>query len=177
MGRLYKNNFTKTITLSNGTPLMFRPINSGDELLWLKFLRSCKSESIYYRFGYIFHWEDLIVATRFCSNDSDNEMAIAVEFDDNLTKKFVGIGRLAADFDHYTAKYAILIADTWQNKGLGKLLTDYCIQIAKEWGIKQIKAQTTLQNHKIINLLKIQNFDIIVDPVFNNVEAIKTLTT
>ena len=37
--------------------------------------------------------------------------------------------------------YAVLITDKWQNKDLGGILTGFCIEIARKWGMKKIYAQ------------------------------------
>ena len=49
-------------------------------------------------------------------------------------RKLVGVGRLVADPDHETAEYAVLVTDAWQNRGLGGVLTDYCLEIAARLG-------------------------------------------
>ena len=42
--------------------------------------------------------------------------------------------------------------------GLGGLLTDYCIDIARDWGIKVIKAETSSNNLRMISVFKKRDF-------------------
>ncbi len=83
----------------------------------------------------------------------------------------LGVGRLISDPDRQTAEYAILIRDDWQNRGLGKLLTDFSIEIAKEWGIKRIIAQTTADNQRMISVFKSKGFSIDISSEDSMVEV------
>ena len=99
-------------------------------------LGSCSKESIYNRFRFFFTWSTHEVATRYCYIDYDREMAIVSEVVEDGKRVLTGVGRLVADPDLETAEYAVLVSDRWQNRGLGGLLTDKCMEIAREWGIK-----------------------------------------
>ena len=72
-------------------------------------------------------------------------------------------------------EYAILVADEWQNRGLGTILTDYCIEIARDWGLKRFLAQTTTDNPRMIAVFRKRGFDIEIDPATSLVEVSKAL--
>ncbi len=173
--RPYPEEFVKSATLNDGTPLLLRPIKPEDEPMWFDLLRSCSRESIYARFRYFFHWETHEVASRYCFNDYDREIAIVAEIQLDGEQQLLGVGRLVADPNHETAEYAVLISDNWQQKGLGSLLTDYCMRIAKSWGIKRVVAQTTTDNQRMIAVFQKRNFDIIPDVTGSMVEVAKDL--
>ena len=90
-------------------------------------------------------------------------MAIVAEVMENNNRKLIGVGRLIADPDQETAEYAILITDAWQNKGLGNILTRYCLEISKEMGLKRIVAETTSDNKPMIAICKKLKFRIHFD--------------
>jgi acetyltransferase len=173
--RPYPEEFVKSATLNDGTPLLLRPIKPEDEPMWFDLLRSCSRESIYARFRYFFHWETHEVASRYCFNDYDREIAIVAEIQLDGEQQLLGVGRLVADPNHETAEYAVLISDNWQQKGLGSLLTDYCMGIAKSWEIKRVVAQTTTDNQRMIAVFQKRNFDIIPDVTGSMVEVAKDL--
>jgi len=56
------------------------------------------------------------------------------------------------------AEYAVFVADPWQNKGLGGILTDYCLEIAKSWGIRKVTAETTPDNIRMIRIFEKHGF-------------------
>ena len=173
--RPYPEEYVTSKKLKDGTELTFRPIKPEDEPMWYDLLRSCSRESIYQRFRYFFHWESHEVATRYCFIDYDREIAIVVELEEGGKRRLLGVGRLIADPDHETVEFAILIADDWQNRGLGSVLTSYCFEIAERWGLKKIMAQTTPDNPRMIAVFKRYGFEIKLDSTGTVVEVVKTL--
>jgi acetyltransferase len=147
--RPYPDEYIRPATLVDGTKLLLRPIKPEDEPLWHRFLLSCSERSIWQRFGYLFKDTTHEMATRFCFVDYDRTMAIVAVVTDWDGPKIIGTGRLVADADHNGAEYAILVADAWQGRGLGTLLTQYCFDIARSWGIDCICVETTADNGRM----------------------------
>lgn len=158
--RPYPDEFVRHTTLSDGTKILLRPIRPEDEPIWKDLLGSCSRETIYMRFRYMFHWESHDVATRYCYIDYDREIAIVAEHTEENGKKLLGVGRLVCEPGNETGEYAVLVADRWQNKGLGGILTDFCVEIAHKWNLKSIVAQTTPDNDRMITLFKNRDFTI-----------------
>ncbi len=75
-------------------------------------------------------------------------------------RKLLGVGRLIADPDHEEVEYAVLVADAWQQKELGSILTDYCLEIAAKWNLKRFVAQTTTDNSRMISVFRKRGFQI-----------------
>ncbi|MBN1197860.1 MAG: bifunctional acetate--CoA ligase family protein/GNAT family N-acetyltransferase, partial [Bacteroidales bacterium] len=154
----YPEKYVKKQTLQDGSEITLRPIKPEDEPLWLELLGNCSKESLYSRFRYFFHWETHEIATRYCYIDYDREIAIVAEINDQGTRKLIGVGRLVADPDHEAVEYAILVVDAWQNRDVGNLITDYCLEIAGKWNPSRIYAQTTTDNHRMISMFKKRGF-------------------
>jgi len=171
----YPGKYVKQARLQDGTEVLLRPIKPEDEPLWLAMLGSCSRESLYNRFRYFFHWETHEVATRYCYIDYDREIAIVAEIMEEDQRKLIGIGRLAADPDHETVEYAILIADAWQHKDLGNILTDFCMEVAAQGKIKKMVAQTTTDNKRMISVFQKRGFDIRVNNHDSTVDVSKDL--
>ena len=161
--RPYPERLIKKVKLGDGTDALLRPIKPEDEPLWLEMLGSCSKESIYSRFRYNFHFDSHEVATQFCYIDYARELAIVAEVEVNGRKKLIGVGRLIADPDVETVEYAILITDAWQRKDLGKILTQYCLDIAKSVNLKRIFAETTKDNKPMISVFKKLGFKVHFD--------------
>jgi acetyltransferase len=79
-----------------------------------------------------------------------------------------------ADPDHEEAEYAALVADRWQNQGLGSLLTDTCLDIARRWGIRRITAETDPNNLRMVAVFKRRGFSL--DQSADVVQASKELS-
>jgi len=158
--RPYPETYVRQVELRGGTRATLRPIKPEDEPLWMDLLASCSKESIYSRFRYFFHWQSHEVATRYCHIDYDREIAIVAEITEGGKRKLLGVGRLIADPDHEEVEYAVLVADAWQKKELGSILTDYCLEIAGKWNLKRIVAQTTTDNSRMISVFRKRGFRI-----------------
>lgn len=146
-------------TLRDGANVLLRPIQPEDEPMWLDFLGRCSERTLWMRFRYLFKESTHELATRFCFVDYDRTMAIVAEVDDGNQRQLVGVGRLVADADHRDAEYAVLVSDDWQGRGLGSLLTDYCLEICQSWGISRVVAETTADNDRMKRLLANRDFD------------------
>jgi len=156
--RPYPDEYVRQATLADGTTLLLRPIQPEDEPLWHQFLKNCSQGSIWQRFRYLFKETTHAMATRFCFVDYDRTMAIVAEVDVGGERKLAGVGRLEADADHHNAEYAVLVADAWQGRGLGSLLTDFCLELCTSWGINRVFGETTTDNHRMQRILSHRGF-------------------
>jgi acetyltransferase len=148
--RPYPEEYVRTQSLRDGTEVILRPIQPEDEPMWHKLLKSCSESSLWSRFRYTFKETTHEMATRFCFIDYDRTMAIVAEIrGDDGTTQLAGVGRLVADADHNEAEYAVLVGDVWQGRGLGSVLTDYCLEVCRSWGIAKVLAETTMDNHRM----------------------------
>jgi acetyltransferase len=156
----YPEEYVTTRELADGVPVILRPIKPEDEPMWHDLLASCSEQSLRYRFSGVFKQTTHEMATRFCFIDYDREMGIVVEVEEGDQRRLIGVGRLVADMDHVTAEYAIIVVDRWHRRGVGGLLTDYCLEVAKQWGVKQVVAETATNNAAMIELFKKRGFQI-----------------
>ena len=157
--RPYPEECTRVCKLSDGSEVILRPIKPEDEPLWLDMLGSCSKDTIYERFRYFFNWDSHTAAVRYCFIDYDREIAIVAETMVEGAKKLVGVGRLVADPDHSSVEYAVLVTDAWQNKRLGSILTEFCMEISQRWDLKRVVAQTNATNHRMLNVFRKQGFE------------------
>jgi len=174
--RPYPEEYVRESTLPDGTRVILRPIRPEDEPMWFTLLRSCSPESLYQRFRYHFHWDTHEVASRYCFIDYDREIAIVSEIEENGERFLTGVGRLVADPDHQEVEYAVLVADAWQNRGLGGLLTDYCYEIAGRWGLKRMVAWTTTDNPRMIGIFRKRGFEVVPEGGGTEVRVTRSLS-
>ena len=158
----YPEEYEREATTSGGLNVMLRPIRPEDEPAWIEMLDACSDQTISQRFSsMVRHTHEF--ATRFCFIDYDRELAIVAEVEDeDGSPKLAGVGRLVADAAHLRAEYAVLVADPWQRRGLGNLLTSYCLETAPSWGhlwgIRSVCAETAIGNAHMIAVFQKQGF-------------------
>lgn len=174
--RPYPEKFVRKVGFKDGAEVTLRPIKPEDEPLWMDLLAGCSRETIYFRFRHFFFWQSHEVATRYCYIDYDREMAIVAETGQGDARRIIGVGRLIADPDRREAEYAILVTDAWQDQGLGGVITDFCLEIASEWGVRKVTAVTTTDNPRMIAVFRKRGFEITADPDGKVVEVSKDLS-
>jgi acetyltransferase len=156
--RPYPDEFVAERKMKDGTPVILRPIKPEDEPLWHELLASCSTQSIWFRFSYLFKQTTHEMATRYCFIDYDREIGIVAEVEENGQRKLIGVGRLVADVNHEAAEYAVIVVDRWHGHGLGGLLTDYCVEVAKRWGVKRVVAETSKDNARMLATFRNRGF-------------------
>jgi acetyltransferase len=158
--RPYPEEWMQPARIKDGAEVLLRPIKPEDEPLWQGLLASCSPESLRQRFRYLFKTPTHAMAARFCFIDYDREIAIVAETTEPGNRQILGVGRLIADVDHTSAEYAVLVADAWQGRGLGSLLTDYCLKICQRWGIRQVTAETAPDNLRMLTMFQRRGFSL-----------------
>jgi acetyltransferase len=159
--RPYPEEFVKAAALPDGTPLTLRPLRPEDEPLWRALINRCSPQTLRYRFRYLFKEATHEMATRFVFTDYDRELAIMAELNQDGQRKFAGAVRLVANRAGDSVEYAALVEDAWQGRGVGGLLTDYGIEVARRWGFKRMTAETTADNHRMVGALNKRGFEMV----------------
>jgi len=158
--RPYPEEFVTHRKMRDGTPVVLRPIKPEDEPMWHELLASCSTQSIWFRFSYLFKQTTHEMASRYCFIDYDREMGIVAEVEEEGERKLIGVGRLVADAEHDAAEYAVIVVDRWHGHGLGGLLTDYCLEVAKRWGVKRVVAETSKDNARMLATFRNRGFEL-----------------
>ncbi len=156
--RPYPDEYVTERKMKDGMPVVLRPIKPEDEPMWHELLAGCSTQSIWFRFSYLFKQTTHEMATRYCFIDYDRELGIVAEVEEEGQRKLIGVGRLVADVDHHTAEYAVIVVDRWHGHGLGGLLTDYCLEVAKRWDVKHVVAETSKDNTRMLATFRNRGF-------------------
>jgi acetyltransferase len=157
--RPYPEEYAAERKMKDGTPVILRPIKPEDEPMWHDLLGSCSTQSLWFRFNYLFKQTTHEMAARYCFIDYDRELGIVAEVEENGQRKLVSVGRLVADADHHAAEYAVIVVDRWHGHGVGGLMTDYCLEVSKKWGVKKVVAEVSKENLRMLTLFRNRAFE------------------
>ena len=158
--RPYPEDLVEQTTLADSAPITLRPIKPEDEPLWRELLTSCSRESLRARFQFAFKTDMHEAAVRFCFVDYDRELTVVAESNVDGTRRLMGVCRLVNDVSRGRAEFAVLVGDPWQGKGLGNLLTAYCLKNVDRSQIHEIYAITDRTNTRMISVFRRYGFDI-----------------
>ena len=165
-------------TMKNGTSVEIRPISPDDEERMIKFHQGLSERSVYMRY---FESLSLAVRTahprlaRICFADPASEtVLVALAGETAGEQKILAVGRLNKLSDPTRAEVALLVADQFQELGLGSEMLRRLLQAAQSQRIIQIEAEMLRDNVAMQRVLKKLGFRLrLIDP--RSVRAVLSL--
>lgn len=137
--------------------LIIRPIRPEDEAEIIEFHKELSSNSVYMRY-FDFVSLDARVAherlIRICFNDFDREIALVAEHEG----KIAGVVRISRIPRENIAVLTMIIRDAYHGQGLGTLLLQEAIGVAKKEGIDEIRAHILDENSGMLHICKKAGF-------------------
>ncbi|OPX97753.1 MAG: Acetyltransferase Pat [Syntrophorhabdus sp. PtaB.Bin006] len=150
----YPTRYTIPWQLSDGTEVLLRAIRPEDEPAEHELLSSLSAESLRTRFFSTFKdisHEWLIL---FCNIDYDRHMAIVAEMEENGKKIMIGVARLVMNQDLTSGEVAVLVQDRFQRKRLGSKFVEMLVEIARERGLEEVRADILTENRNMLNVFR-----------------------
>ncbi|MCB0661265.1 MAG: bifunctional acetate--CoA ligase family protein/GNAT family N-acetyltransferase [Saprospiraceae bacterium] len=157
----YPFNLTKKVKVKDGKQVTLRPIKPEDEPEILELFKSLSRQSIYFRFFSYVPKVTHDMLTRFTQIDYDREMAIVAEIQEEGKKKLSAVVRIVQDTLDNQAEFAIVVGDPWQGTGLGNMMMDYILDIAKKMELKKVYANVLKSNKAMVHMFKKRGFKLV----------------
>ena len=154
----YPTKYVVPWKLVDGTDVLLRPIRPEDEAIESEFINGLSEETSRYRFFNIVRNLPHSDLSRFCNIDYDREMAIVAEITEGGRRREIGVGRIIAEPDSKRGEFAVVIADSYQGKGLGRKLVDMVIDIAAEKHLDSIYGVVLKENQPMLSLCREMGF-------------------
>lgn len=152
----YPNDLISTHELANKTILTIRPICPEDAALEQAFIRNLSPKTKYLRFMRNFIELSPSMLVKFTQIDYDREMALVAIHQEAI----IGVARYVINADWETAEFALVVADGWQGKGVGTVLMEKLIDVAKSKHIKALNGMVFSNNVDMLNLVRHLGFQI-----------------
>ena len=153
-----------SIILQDGTTLPVRPIMPEDAERERAFVQGLSDESRYFRFFYQLHELTPAMLARFTQVDYDRELALVVLAPAPKGEKIIAVARYAANPDHESAEFAIVVADEWQNRRVARKLMERLIATAKTRGLVRLRGTVLRANQKMLRFATALRFRVLDDP-------------
>lgn len=148
--RPYPVQYVSTWQAQEGTSFTLRPIRPDDEPLMVDFHHQLSESSVYMRFFGPLKLDLRVSHERLftkCFIDYDREIGLVAEYtDEKGARRMAGIARLIRKHSDDSAEVAFLVADKFQNRGLGTRLLETTIEIARKEGISTLEGATLSDN-------------------------------
>ena len=157
----------ETWALADGTKLTLRHIAPTDAAREQAFVHGLSPQSSYLRFHGTLKDLSKKELKRFTEPDSRNEVALIVLHSGDTGEEEIGVARYVIDSDRANCEFAIVVADTWQKRGIGTRLMNALISHLQVSGVKQISGSVLKSNSAMRKFIKQMGFvetDIPDDP-------------
>ncbi len=138
--------------LPGGEWVKIRPIRPEDAKIEQAFVESLSGETIHSRFQSTLKSLTPAMLARFTQIDYDREMALVAVLEEAGGEREIAVVRYITLPDGDSCEYAIVIADAWQGRGLGRLLMNAIIETARSRGLKTMIGWILASNTAMLRL-------------------------
>jgi len=153
-----------THTLRNGAQVIIRPLGKGDAALERAFIESLSAQSRRFRFlGQIGCPSDEMIRG-LTDIDYVRDVAFTAIADVGGTPQEIGVARYSAATDGQSCECAVVVSDDFHGEGLGTLLMNHLIDIARERGIHEMVSMDSAENFAMRDLAQALGFRREPDP-------------
>jgi acetyltransferase len=145
---------------ASGPAVTVRPIRPEDAEMEQAFVRGLSPESRYFRFMDTLRELTPVMLVRFTQIDYDREMAFVATVPRDGREGEVGVARYVANPDGESCEFALVIADDWHRKGLGRRLMGQLIDVARARGLRNMIGHVLAENRGMLQLCQNLGFAI-----------------
>jgi acetyltransferase len=137
---------------AGGERVAIRPIRPEDAQLESTFVEKLSDESRRLRFVSGIRTLSAEMLARFTQIDYDREMALIATVGEGGAERQVAVARYITLPDAESCEYAIVIADDWQSRGLGRVMMERIIDVARRAGLKRMMGFVVTGNRGMLGL-------------------------
>ncbi len=157
--RPYPNQYVSERTLADGTAVVVRPILPEDEPRIVEFHKTLSDRSVYNRYFVPLKLSERIAherLVRVCFSDYDREVPLVVECRaaGKVPRQIIGIGRLSKEHLLNEGEFALVVSDAWQRRGIGRLLLELLIQVARDEKLGRLIGHILVGNREMQGLCR-----------------------
>jgi GNAT superfamily N-acetyltransferase len=127
-----------------------RPIRPDDGHRLLGFHRHLSPHSVYLRFFTFHPTLSAHEVDRFTTVDYTDRLALVATVGDEL----IAVGRFDREPGESEAEVAFVVADAYQQRGVGSLLLDELARAARARGVRSFKADTLAENNAMLDVFR-----------------------
>ncbi len=159
----YPSDLSESWELPGGVVLRVRPIRPEDAEMEASFVRNLSDHARHFRFGTAMRELTREMLVRFTQIDYDRELALLVLVHQGGRETEIAVARYARTGPD-SADVAIVVADGWQGRGVGRRLLVRLLEIARSRGIRRVEGEMLSENMTIRKLLASLGFSFRRDP-------------
>lgn len=168
----YPNHLISQLQLADGTNIKIRPIRPEDASIEQSFVRELSPQSKYFRFMQGLNELTQQMLVRFTQLDYHRELALIAVLEQADKETELGVARYVMNPDGESCEFALVVADSWQHKGIGSHLMNALIEAARQRGIKIMDGEILTNNQPMQKLAENFGFSVKTIPDDPGVRAV-----
>jgi acetyltransferase len=154
----YPSHLVSEWRTDDGTAVTIRPIRPEDARMEYEFVRELSPQTRYLRFmGSVKALTPAMLA-RFTQVDYDREMALVAIAGDGQRETQVGVARYVINPDWTSCEFAIVVAESWQGRGLARHLMEKLVALAREHGLASMDGLVLAANTRMLQFAQSLGF-------------------
>jgi GNAT superfamily N-acetyltransferase len=147
--------FYRDLLLRDGTTVRLRSLRHSDKGKLIALFRRCSPESIRYRFLSTIKSLPKEMLERLLTVDGAKQVALVVVQGEGADERIVAVGRYNVELARpQVAEVAFLVEDAFQKRGIGTLLLDHLVEVARQHGITHFSADVLVDNHVMLSVFR-----------------------
>lgn len=137
-----------------GELVTLRPIRPEDAAIEQAFVRALSPASRQFRFMNTLRELTPQMLARFTQIDYEREMAFIATVEEDGREREIGVVRYIPDSDGESCEFALVIADEWQRRGLGRAMMARLIEVARSRGLREMHGHVSAANSPMLELCR-----------------------
>jgi GNAT superfamily N-acetyltransferase len=150
--------------LRGGDRIRIRPLHADDMAMEKAFIEALSPEARRFRFLSSMASPDDALLRLLTRIDPETEVAYVALIDDRSRNQEIGVARFAAAPGAGECEFAVVVADRWQQKGIGTRLMGHLIEAARSRGLRKIFSNDAADNHRMRRFAEHLNLGHQADP-------------
>ena len=144
----------------DGTLVTIRTIRPEDRKMVQAFVSGLSSNTKYLRFLSAVNVLSPRLLDQFTQVNFPREMALVATVLTDKQEQQIGVARFAQSDVQGTAEFAVVVADSWQGRGLGRELLRHLFAVAEEVGLERIEGIVLKANSTMLRFSRELGFTI-----------------
>lgn len=137
-----------------GTVVTIRTMRPVDSSMEDDFVRELSPRTRYSRFHSALKQLSASMLERFTNVDYPDQMALIATVSNGAVERQIGVARYARSTGADWAEVAVVVADAWQEKGVGSRLLISLRHLAHQAGVKHLEVSVLPDNTRMLTLAK-----------------------
>ena len=159
-------------TTQESEQVLIRPVKPEDADPMMDFFETLSTQTIYLRFFTPLKQLSKRMLIQLTQIDYDREVALVAWFPAHKGEKIIGTARIIFTANGTEGEFAIMLADSWQGKGIGAALLKSCLAFSKRYGLKRVFGVVLRENRQMLRLADKLGFKKVSTPASGEIELI-----